>query len=82
MVKVLATTQSINNTIKSTTLNVESTDFLQKQMKPLVNDFVRRRVLPLCQEGLSYETITNIKVQETKKSQTITIKWIQTSILE
>lgn len=75
---VFATTIVSNGRISRTILNLNdddrSLDGLRLYLKPLVNDFVNRRVLP----GLSAEGTLNIKtrvkIRESKSTQTVTIE--------
>lgn len=76
--EVLATTIVSNGRISRTVLHLDDDDeslkSLRLYIKPLINDFVNRRVLPgLSSEG-SLSVKTRVKIRESKGTQTVTIE--------
>jgi hypothetical protein len=75
---VIATTTVKSGRISKTELALNEADGtldrLRDYLRPLVNDFVKRRILPtLAAEG-TLQVQTRIKIRESKRSQTVTIE--------
>ena len=75
---VIASTAVKNGRIVRTDLSLDSDDenfdSLRAYLKPLVNDFVKRRVLPGLDPQGMVQVATRIKIRESKRTQTVTIE--------
>jgi hypothetical protein len=79
-IKIFGLTRVKNGRIVSTKFNLENSeenDRLLSYLRPMVNDFVRRRFVSLTGDA-ELDFITEIDMRETKRGQTVEIEWVRT----
>ena len=82
--EIYAATKINGGHIVTTVFNLEKNDetkSLLSYLRPMVNDFVRRRVLPVYGER-KCEAHTQVKIRESKSGQNVEINWLKTGMGE
>lgn len=77
---IVAITTTKNGRVSRTDLsldpNDETLDGLRAYLRPMINDYVKRRVLPLLVSDGIFAVTTHVKIRETKTGQTVEIEGV------